>query len=127
MIKDDVTKASLREKHREFVDIIINEKYFKEVGAAYNFFASYALSLNIEASDDEINKPRKSNVDDADRKKFNNVLYSIKGLYKNSKLANEIPVRIMNALADIGIQKAIDNYWDKDSKELNMVDILKNK
>ena len=125
MIRDDVTKASLREEHREFVDIIINEKYFKEVGAAYNFFVSYALSLNIEASDDEINKPRKSNVDDADRKKFNNVLYSIKGLYKNSKQANETPVRIMNALADIGIQKVIDNYWDKDSKELNMIDILK--
>ena len=60
-----------------------------------------------------------------DRKKFNNILYSIKGLYKNSKQANEIPVRVMNALADIGIQKAIDNYWDKDSKELNMIDILK--
>ena len=121
---NDVSKASLTEEHREFLDIIIEEKYFKEVSAAYNFFASYALSLNIELHDDEINKSRKSNVDDADRNKFNDILASIIGLYVNSEQAKKIPVRIMNALVDVGIQKTIDEFWDKNSKELDMFGIL---
>lgn len=125
VIKDDVTKASISDEHREFLDIIINEKYFKEVAAAYNFFVSYALSQNIEICDDEINKPRKSNIDDADRKKFIDIIDLIKGLYINSEQANKIPVRIMNALADFGIQKAMDDYWKEDSKELDMVRLLR--
>jgi hypothetical protein len=30
----------------------------------------------------------------------------------------------MNALADIGIQKAIDEYWNKNSKELYIDQLL---
>ena len=31
----------------------------------------------------------------------------------------------MNALADFGIQKAMDDYWKEDSKELDMVRLLR--
>ena len=30
MVKGDVTKASLRAEHKEFIDLIIKEGYFKE-------------------------------------------------------------------------------------------------
>ena len=124
MVKGDVTKASLRAEHKEFIDLIIKEGYFKETAAAYNFFVSYALNQEIKATDKDLERSRESNVDDADREKFVDPLVSIKGLYIDDSLRNDIPVRIMNALADIGIQIAIDKFWSKDSKELDMEGLL---
>ena len=48
----------------------------------------------------------------------------VKGLYLDKTIRTKIPIRIMNALADIGIQRAIDEYWDNNSKELNMDQLL---
>jgi ribosome maturation protein Sdo1 len=124
MHKGDLTKASITYEHKEFIDQIIDEGYFKETASAYNFFVSYALSLEIKITDNELEKRRESNVDDADREKFQDIISAIKGLYIEERIRNLIPVRIMNALADTGIQIAINKFWNKNSKELNMEGLL---
>jgi len=128
MEKNDYKKAALKNSNHEFLIEIIKEGYFEDNVQAYIFFISYALSKDIKLTDDEIlvsrSDEKDTNLDDYDRKKFENILDVIRGVYIDDSIREKFPVRIMNGLADKSIDIIRDSFWNKKTKELDLKNIL---
>ena len=57
MTKDnltDLTKASFRPEHKDFVDTLVTQGYFKDNIVSYKFFVSYALSISSIATEEQL-------------------------------------------------------------------------
>ena len=124
MIKDDLSKASFKPEHKDFVDILVEQGYFRDNIVCYKFFVSYGLSLEYELSEEQLLYNRTVNIFDARVDIYLEIQDVVKGLYIDKSISTKIPIRIMNALADIGIQKAMDEHWNKNSKELHIDQLL---
>jgi len=124
MIKDDLSKASFKPEHRDFIDTLVEEGYFKDKIVSYKFFVSYGLSLGYRASEEELLFNRSVDIFDARVDIYLEMQDIVKGLYSDKSIGDKFPIRVMNAIADIAIQKTINEFWDKSTKELNMNKLL---
>ena len=124
MQKKDLTKASVTPDNKAFIDEIVNQGYFKDNINAYKFFISYGLSRELVPSDDDLSLNRTEDLFDARVDIYLELQDVIKGIFPDEEIRKIIPIRLMNAVADLAIQNINKKYWNEDTKELDMEKIL---
>ena len=107
-----------------FLDKVVEQDYFKDNISAFRFFVTYGLSEDLIPSDNDLSLNRTEDLFDARVEKYLDLRDIIQGIFSDEKIANLTPVRVMNALAHLGIEKIIKEFWNDDSKTLDMENLF---